>query len=168
MRYCCIIFLFSLSLLTINSKAITITIPGDTIIPSNHKFVSDKVDVPTSRDAIKLIKLYLEYLKEGKRTMGFVHKDDLDMIEEKKLVETRLFFDSYNVISIGKRMAVIKVYTVRGASISCKQIMLRYYPNMEGYYYLVPGKVQTFEKKMGDITLKTVFLNTWTSESTCN
>ena len=98
----------------------------------------------------------MDHLQAGKRTMGFLHEDELAMIEEKKLVEKRLFFDSYKIVSAGKRMAIIKIYTVRGASISCKQLMLRYYQNMHGNFYLVPGKVQTFEKKMGDVTLKTV------------
>jgi len=157
-----------MSLASLNSTATNIILLGDTIIPSKNKFVNNKVVVPKTFEVIKLIKQYMEYLKAGKRTMGFLHQDELDMIDEKKLVEKRLFFDSYKVISIGKRMAIIKVYTVRGASITCKQLMLRYYQNMHGYFYLVPGKVLTFEKKMGDITLKTVYLNTWTSESRCN
>lgn len=168
MRYCCVIFLLGLSLLSINSKATNITLPGDTIIPSKNKFVSNEIYVPKTLNTVKLITEFMDYLKAGKRTMGFLHEDELAMIEEKKLVEKRLFFDSYKIVSVGKRMAIVKVYTVRGASLSCKQLMLRYYPNMHGNYLLVPGKVQTFEKKMGDITLKTVYLNTWSSESTCN
>ncbi len=160
--------MLSLSLLTINLNASNITLPEDTIIPSKNKFVSDKVVVPKTLEAIKLIKLYMDHLQAGKRTIGFLHQDELEMIEEKKLVERRLFFDSYKVISVGKRMAIVKVYTVRGASLSCKQLMLRYYQNMHGYFYLVPGKVSTFQKKMGDITLKTVYIDTWTSESRCN
>jgi hypothetical protein len=109
----------------------------------------------------------MDHLKAGKRTMGFLHKDELAMIEEKKLTEKRMFFDSYQVVSLGKRMASIKVYTARGASISCKLITLRFYQNMHGHFYLVPGKVQKFEKKMGDVTLKEVFINTWTMESGC-
>ena len=167
MRYYLVIFLLGLSLLSINSKATNITLPEDTIIPSKNKFVSDKVYVPKTLNTVILITKFMEYLKAGKRTIGFLHPDELAMIEEKKLVEKRLFFDSYKVVSVGKRMAIIKVYSARGASISCKQLMLRYYPNMHGNYLLVPGKIQTFEKKMGDITLKTVYLNTWSSESRC-
>ena len=140
----------------------------DTIIPSKHQFASDEVWVPKVMQASQLIQLYMNFLKEGKRTMGFLHEDELAMIGEKRLTEKRLFFDSYKVISIGKRMAIIQVYTARGASISCKKIMLRYYQNMHGNYYLVPGKVSKFEKKMGDVTLKEIFIDTWTSEMMCN
>ncbi len=168
MKHSLVIFILGLSLLGINSNAANIKLLGDTIIPSKHKFISDVVYVPKTLNTVKLITEFMDYLKAGKRTMGFLHKDELAMIEEKKLVEKRLFFDSYKVVSVGKRMAIIKVYTVRGASLICKQLMLRYYPSMHGFYYLVPGKVQTFEKKMGDITLKTVYLNTWSSESRCN
>lgn len=138
------------------------------ITPSKHEFSSDEVYVPKLMQASMLIQMYMEFLKEGKRTIGFLHQDELDMIEEKKLTEKKLFFDSYKVVSTGKRMAVIQVYSARGTSISCKKLMLRYYQNMKGYYYLIPGKVQTFEKKMGDITLKEVFINTWTMETMCN
>lgn len=168
MRYSWVILIFGLNLLSLNSNAINITLPEDTIVPSKNKFVNDEVYVPKTLNTVKLITEFMDYLKAGKRTMGFLHEDELAMIEEKKLVEKRLFFDSYKVTSVGKRMAIIKVYTVRGASISCKQLMLRYYPSMHGFYYLVPGKVQIFEKKMGDVTLKTVYLNTWSSESRCN
>jgi hypothetical protein len=143
-------------------------IKQDTIIPSKHKFKDNKVFIPKNKDINKLITNYMEYLKQGKKTIGFLHKDELDMIEEKKLTEKRLFFDSYKIVSVGKRIAVIKVYSARGASLSCKQLTLRYYQNMYGYFYFVPGKTEKFEKKMGDITLKEVFLNTWTSESRCN
>ena len=163
-----VIIVLLLSWVTQNLTATTIILPEDTIIPSKHKFVSNEVYVPKTYEATKLISLFMEYLKEGKHTIGFVHEDELAMIEEKKLTEKRLFFDSYEVISLGKRLATIKVYTARGASISCKLLTLRYYQNMQGFFYLVPGKVETFEKKMGDITLKEVFLNTWTSESPCN
>ena len=168
MRYYLVILLMGFGLLTINSYASNIINLTDTIIPSKHKFASDKVYVPKTLNSVLLITEFMDYLKAGKRTIGFLHEDELAMIEEKKLVEKRLFFDSYKVVSIGKRMAIIKVYTVRGASISCKQLMLRYYPNMQGNYLLVPGQVSTFQKKMGDITLKTVYLNTWSSESRCN
>ncbi|PJB14652.1 MAG: hypothetical protein CO118_07470 [Flavobacteriales bacterium CG_4_9_14_3_um_filter_32_8] len=168
MKYNILSIFLVLSSVAINLNATTITQPQDTIIPSKHKFISNEVFVPKTYEATKLISMFMDYLKEGKHSIGFVHEDELAMIEEKKLTEKRLFFDSYEVISLGKRMATIKVYTVRGASISCKLITLRYYQNMQGFFYLVPGKVETFEKKMGDITLKEVFLNTWTSESPCN
>jgi len=167
MRYYFLIFILGLTLHSVESRATNITLPEDTIIPSKHKFTSHKVYVPKTLNTVILITEFMDHLKAGKRTMGFLHQDELAMIEEKKLVEKRLFFDSYKVVSIGKRMAIIKVYSARGSSISCKQLMLRYYPNMHGNYLLVPGKVQTFEKKMGDITLKTVYLNTWSSESRC-
>lgn len=140
----------------------------DTIIPSKHKFKSIDTYVPKVMQASQLIQMYMSFLKDGKRTIGFVHQDELAMIEEKKLTEKKLFFDSYKVISTGKRMATIQVYSARGTNITCKMLMLRYYQNMSGYYYLIPGKVQTFEKKMGDITLREVFINTWTMESICN
>lgn len=159
--------MLSLNLLTINSIATTIAFPGDTIIPSKNKFVDNKIYIPKTLNSVKLVSEFMDYLKAGKRTMGFLHEDELAMIDEKKLVEKRLFFDSYKIVSIGKRMATIKVYTVRGASLSCNQLMLRFYQNMHGFFYLIPGKVQTFEKKMGDITLKTVYLNTWTTECRC-
>jgi len=168
MRYCWIIVVFGLSLLAANSNATIIHLRVDTIIPSKNKFVSDKIYVPKTLNTVKLISEFMDHLQAGKRTMGFMHEDELAMIEEKKLEEKRLFFDSYKIVSVGKRMAIIQVYTVRGASISCKQLMLRYYPDMHGNYYLVPGKVETFQKKMGDITLKMVYLSTWSSESTCN
>ena len=167
MRYYLVLFILALNLIVLKSNA-NIILPEDTIIPSKHKFTSNKIYVPKTLNSVKLITEFMEYLKAGKRTIGFLHPDELAMIEEKKLVEKRLFFDSYKVVSIGKRMAIIKVYSARGASISCKQLTLRYYPNMHGNYLLVPGKVSTFEKKMGDITLKTVYLNTWSSESRCN
>ncbi len=156
-----------LNLIALNLDATNIILQKDTIIPSKHKFASNEVYVPKTYETTKLISLFMEYLKEGKRTIGFLHEDELAMIEEKKLTEKRLFFDSYEVISLGKRMATIKVYTVRGASISCKLLTLRYYQNMQGFFYLIPGKVETFEKKMGDITLKEVYINTWTSEAPC-
>ena len=168
MKYNFVIILLLLSWVTQNLTAATITFSGDTIIPSKHKFVSNEVYVPKTYEATKLISMFMEHLKEGKHTIGFLHEDELAMIEEKKLTEKRLFFDSYEVVSLGKRMATIKVYTVRGASISCKLLTLRYYQNMQGFFFLVPGKVETLEKKMGDITLKEVFLNTWTSETPCN
>lgn len=168
MKYNFVIILLFLSWVTQNLTAATVTLSGDTIIPSKHKFVSNEIYVPKTYEATKLISMFMEYLKEGKHTIGFLHEDELAMIEEKKLTEKRLFFDSYEVVSLGKRMATIKVYTVRGASISCKLLTLRYYQNMQGFFYLVPGKVETFEKKMGDITLKEVFLNTWTAEAPCN
>lgn len=167
MRYNLAIFTLLLNLVWLNSNA-SISLPQDTIIPSKHKFASDEVYVPKTYEVTKLISLFFDYLKEGKRTIGFVHEDELAMIEEKKLTEKRMFFDSYQVISIGKRMATVKVFTARGASISCKLITLRYYQNMQGFFYLVPGKVEKFEKKMGDITLREVYINTWTSEAPCN
>jgi len=167
MKYYIVVLTIVFNLVWINSNA-TILHQKDTIIPSEHKFSDKNVYVPTTYEATKLISLYFEYLKAGKRTIGFVHEDELAMIEEKKLTEKKMFFDSYEVISIGKRMATIKVYAARGTSLSCKLISLRYYQNMQGYFYLIPGKVSTFEKKMGDITLKEVFINTWTSESGCN
>ncbi len=168
MRPPLIIFSLLLSLVSLKSVATNFFLPTDTIIPSKNKFVSDNIYVPKTLNTVKLITEFMDHLLAGKRTIGFLHKDDLAMIEEKDLIEKRLFFDSYKVVSAGKRMAIIKVYTVRGASITCKQLMLRYYQNMYGYFYLIPGKVLTFEKKMGDITLKSVYLNTWTSESRCN
>ena len=141
---------------------------NDSIVPSKHKFESEEIFVPKLMQASQLIQAYMSFLKDGKRTMGFVHQDELAMIEEKKLTEKKLFFDSYKIISIGKRMAIVQIYSARGTSISCKKIVLRYYQDMHGHYYLIPGKVQKFEKKMGDITLKEVFINTWTSESLCN
>ena len=167
MRYYLVLFILVLNLIALKSNASNVIMPEDTIIPSKNKFVSSKIYVPKTLNSVKLITEFMEHLKAGKRTMGFMHPDELEMIEEKKLVERRLFFDSYKVVSVGKRMAIIKVYTVRGASITCKQLRLRYYPNMHGNYLLVPGKVSTFEKKMGDITLKTVYLNTWSAESRC-
>jgi hypothetical protein len=140
----------------------------DTIIPSKHKFESKEVYVPKLMQASMLIQMYMEFLKEGKRTIGFLHEDELAMIDEKKLTEKKLFFDSYKVVTTGRRMAVVQVYSARGTSINCKKLTLRYYQNMKGYYYLIPGKVETFEKKMGDITLKEVFINTWTMQSMCN
>ena len=168
MRYYLVLFILILNLITLKSNATNIIWPEDTIIPSKHKFVNDKIYVPKTLNTVMLITQFMDHLKAGKRTMGFLHEDELAMIEEKKLVEKRLFFDSYKVVSVGKRMAIIKIYSARGASISCKQLTLRYYPNMRGNYLLVPGKVSTFQKKMGDITLKTVYLNTWTTESRCN
>lgn len=167
MRYLIAVLVLGLSLMALNANAAIFINPEDTIIPSEHKFASDEVYNPKAFDAATLVKKYMDYLQAGKRTMGFLHQDELDMIEEKKLTEKRLFFDSYKVVTIGKRMAIVKVYTARGTSISCKQLMLRYYQNMHGHYLLVPGKVSTFEKKMGDITLKRVFLNTWTMEQRC-
>ena len=167
MKYTLAIFVLLLNLVSLNSTATNILLEGDTIIPSKNKFASNVVYVPKTLNTVKLITEFMDHLKAGKRTMGFLHEDEVAMIGEKKLEEKRLFFDSYKVVSVGKRMAIIKVYTARGASISCKQLMLRYYPSMHGFYYLVPGKVQTFEKKMGDITLKAVYLNTWSSESRC-
>ena len=140
----------------------------EVITPSKHKFESDEIYVPKLMQATQLVQMYMEFLKSGKRTMGFLHTDELLMIEEKKLTEKKLFFDSYKVVSTGQRMAVIQIYAARGTSISCKKLMLRYYKNMKGFYYLIPGKVETFEKKMGDITLKEVFINTWTMETMCN
>ena len=155
-------------MVTLNSKATVISLPQDTVVPSKHKFASDVIFVPKTLHTTKLITLFMDHLKAGKRTIGFLHEDELAMIEEKDLTEKRLFFDSYQVVSLGKRMATIKVFTARGASISCKLITVRYYQNMFGHFYLVPGKVQKFEKKMGDVTLKQVFINTWTMESSCN
>lgn len=162
-----LIAVLGICLMTLNASAAVFVNPEDTIIPSEHKFISDEIYKPKAFSAATLVKQYMEYLKAGKHTIGFLHQDELDMIEEKQLTEKRLFFDSYKVISIGKRMAIVKVYTARGTSISCKQLMLRYYQNMQGHYLLVPGKVSTFEKKMGDITIKKVFLNTWTMEQRC-
>lgn len=167
MRFLIAVLVLGLNLLAINSNAAIFTNPEDTIIPSEHKFVSDEIYRPKAFDAATLVKQYMEHLKAGKRTIGFLHEDELDMIEEKKLTEKRLFFDSYKVESIGKRMAIVKVYSARGTSISCKQLMLRYYQNMHGHFLLVPGKVNKFEKKMGDITIKKVFLDTWTMEQMC-
>ncbi|MCO6501089.1 MAG: hypothetical protein J5I47_12045 [Vicingus serpentipes] len=140
----------------------------DTIVPSKHKFTSDEVWVPKVMQASQLIQLYMSFLKEGKRTMGFLHEDELAMIGEKNMTEKRLFFDSYKVISIGQRMAIIQVYAARGASLTCKKLTLRYYQDMHGNYYLVPGKVSKFEKKMGDVTLREIFIDTWTSEMICD
>ena len=166
MRFIIAALVLGLNLITLNSTA-ALTLPIDTVIPSEHKFVSDEVFVPKTFDAATLVKQYMEHLKAGKRTMGFLHEDELAMIEEKKLSEKRFFFDSYKVVSIGKRMAMVQVYTARGTSISCKLLTLRYYQNMNGHFLLVPGKVEKFEKKMGDITIKKVFLSTWTMESRC-
>ena len=57
----------------------------DTIIPSKHKFESKEVYVPKLMQASMLIQMYMEFLKEGKRTIGFLHEDELAMIDEKKL-----------------------------------------------------------------------------------
>lgn len=162
-----ILFVLSLSLIASNSSASFLSLTQDTIVPSEHKFVSEEVYVPKTFDPATLVKQFMEHLQEGKHTIGFVHEDDLAMIEEKNLTEKRLFFDSYKVVSIGKRMAMVQVYTVRGTSITCKLLTLRYYQNMNGHFLLVPGKVEKFEKKMGDITIKKVFLSTWTMESRC-
>lgn len=168
MRYLLAATIFSLNLIALNSVAANNNLPQDTILPSKHKFSSKEIFVPKIFDAASLVKKYMEYLKAGKRTMGFLHKDEVEMIGEKDLTEKRLFFDSYQVVSIGKRMAMVKVMSVRGTSITCKMLMLRYYQNMNGHYLLVPGKSEKFEKKMGDITLRKVFLNTWTSQQRCN
>jgi hypothetical protein len=167
MRFLLVATFLSFYLMALDAVA-TDRIRQDTIIPSKHKFISNEVHVPKAFEAAKLVKQFMEYLKAGKRTIGFLHEDELDMIEEKKLTEKRLFFDSYQVVSIGKRMAMVKVFSARGTSITCKMLMLRYYQNMHGHYLLVPGKVEKFEKKMGDITIKKVFLNTWTTEQRCN
>lgn len=140
----------------------------DTILPSQHKFADKTVFVPKLNEESLFITMYMEYLKEGKKTIGFVHEDELDMIGEKKLSEKKLPFTEYQIVAITKREASVKVITARGASLSCKLLTLRFYKNMYGFYYLVPGKVETFEKKMGDITLKEVFISTWTSEKGCN
>lgn len=167
MRYLLAATVLSLNLIALNSVAVN-NLSQDTIIPSKHKFASKTVYVPKTFAAAQLVKEFMDHLKAGKRTIGFLHKDDLEMIGEKDLTEKRLFFDSYQVVSIGKRMAMVKVFSARGTSITCKMLMLRYYQNMNGHYLLVPGKTEKFEKKMGDITLKKVFINTWTSEQRCN
>lgn len=140
----------------------------DTILPSQHKFYDKTVFTPKLSDENKLINTYMDYLKAGKKTIGFVHEDELEMIPEKKLTEKKLFITDYQVISVTKREAVVKVVSAKGAILSCKLLTLRYYKNMHGFYYLVPGKIETFEKKLGDITLKEVYINTWTQEKSCN
>lgn len=167
MRITLAAIVISLNLIALNSIAAD-ALPQDTVIPSKHKFVSSEEYVPKTFEAAQLIKMYMDHLKSGKRTMGFLHADEVAMIEEKKLTEKRLFFDSYQVVSIGKRMAMVKIFSARGTSITCKMLMLRYYQNMHGHFLLVPGKVETFEKKMGDITIKKVYLSTWTMEQRCN
>lgn len=139
----------------------------DTILPSQHKFSDKTVFIPKLSDENKLVNTYMDYLKAGKKTIGFVHEDELEMIPEKKLTEKKLFITDYQIISITKREAVIKVVSAKGAVLSCKLLTLRYYKNMHGFYYLVPGKIETFEKKLGDITLKEVYINTWTQEKNC-
>ncbi len=165
MKHLIVALVIGLSLAKTN--AAVIANPTDTVVPSKHKFVSSQIYKPKAFSPAILVKQFMEHLKAGKHTIGFLHQDEIDMLGEKKLTEKRLFFDSYKVISIGKRMAIVKVYTARGTSISCKQLMLRYYQNMQGHYLLVPGKISRFEKKMGDITLKKVFLDTWTMEQRC-
>lgn len=140
----------------------------DTILPSQHKFTDKTVFIPKLKEETIFITMYMEYLKEGKKTIGFVHKDELEMVEEKKLSEKKLSFTDYQIISITNRQASVKVITARGTNLSCKLLTLRFYKDMYGFYYLVPGKVETFEKKMGDITLREVFISTWTAEKNCN
>ncbi len=140
----------------------------DTIIPSKNKFKNDAIFIPKITDEKKLVTLFMDYLKAGKKTIGFLHQDELAMIGEIKLTEKRFFLNDYKIISVGKRQAIVKTFTSRGVGLSCKILTLRYYKDMHGFLYLVPGKVQTFEKKMGDITLREVYINTWTSEKKCN
>ena len=97
MKYSFVIILLFLSLVSLNSKATIIAFPGDTIIPSKHKFASEEVYVPKTLHVPTLINQFMEYLKDGKRTIGFLHEDEIAMIGEKKLTEKRLFFDSYKV-----------------------------------------------------------------------
>jgi hypothetical protein len=163
-----IILLLLLCLGSLSSIATIISFPNDTSFSAQNRFVSDKVYVPKTLNHIKLISEFMEYLKEGKRTIGFLHKDDLAMIEEKKFVEKRLLFDSYKIVSVGRRMAEIKIYAIRGSAISCKKIILRYYPNMQGNFYLVPGKIEAYKTTLGDKTIRMAFLHTWTLESICN
>jgi len=163
MRTLQIIFVF----LIIQSSALA-SKDQDTIIPSKNKFKNSSIFVPRITNETELVTLFMDYLKTGKKTIGFLHQDELDMIEEKKLTEKRFFLDEYKIISVGKRQAIVKTFTSKGAGLSCKILTLRYYKNMYGFLYLVPGKVQKFEKKMGDITLKEVYINTWTSEKKCN
>jgi len=160
-------FIFSISLIFFFFCASAV-FAQDTILPSQHKFKDNTVFIPKLNDETLLITMYMEYLKEGKKTIGFVHKDELDMIEEKKLTEKKMPLTDYQIVSITKREASVKIMTARGASLSCKLLTLRFYKNMYGFYYLIPGKVETFEKKMGDITLKEVFISTWTAEKNCN
>lgn len=140
----------------------------DTILPSQHKFSDNTVFIPKFNDESKLVNTFMDFLKASKKTIGFVHEDELEMIPEKKLTEKKLFITDYQVISISKREAVVKVVSAKGAVLSCKLLTLRYYKNMHGFYYLIPGKVETIEKKLGDITLKEVFVSTWTQEKNCN
>lgn len=160
-------FIFSISLILFFFLASAV-FAQDTILPSQHKFEDKTVFVPKLNDETLLITMYMEYLKEGKKTIGFVHKDELEMTAEKKLSEKKLVFTDYQIVSITKREASVKVVTARGTNLSCKLLTLRFYKGMEGFYYLIPGKVETFEKKMGDITLKEVFISTWTAEKSCN
>ena len=91
MRYSLVIFLLGLSLLSINSTATTITLPEDTIIPSKNKFVSSKIYVPKTLNTVILITQFMDHLKAGKRTMGFLHPDELAMIEEKNSLKDACF-----------------------------------------------------------------------------
>jgi hypothetical protein len=168
MRCKLIILLLLLCLGSLSSIATNILLPNDTSFSAQNRFVSDIVHIPKTLNHIKLISEFMEYLKDGKRTIGFLHKDDLALIEEKKYVEKRLLFDSYKIVSVGRRMSEIKIYAIRGSAISCKKIILRYYPNMYGHFYLVPGKIEAYTTNLGGKTIRMAFLHTWTLESLCN
>ena len=73
MRSNLIILTLLLSLVSLNSIAINIVLPTDTIIPSKNKFVSDVVYVPKTLNTVKLITDFMDYLQAGKRTIGFLH-----------------------------------------------------------------------------------------------
>jgi len=161
-----LIFLFIS--LYITSTALGYNHPQDTILPSQHKFTDQSIFIPKISDPKEFVTLYMEYLKKGKKTIGFVHPDELAMIDEKKLTEKKFFLSDYKIISIDSRHAVVKTFTAKGVGLSCAILNLRYYKNMYGFYYLVPGKVSKFEKKVGDITLQETYIDTWTQEKDCN
>ena len=145
-----------------------LTNPDDSITPSKNTFKNDVAFVPKISDEKAFIESYMEEMKKGNKLMGFLAEDELAMIEGDNLTEKRFFLDHYEIISYDRRVAKIKTFTAKGTSLSCKVIELRYYKNMYGHYNLLPGKVQYFERKMGDITLKRTYINTWYSEKICN
>ena len=162
-----IILLLLLSLVSLSSMATILSLPNDTSFRLQNRFVSDSVYVPKTLNNVELVSTFMDYLKAGKRTIGFLHEDDLEMIDVEKYVEKRLLFDSYKIISVGRRMSEIEVYTVRGSAISCKKVTLRYYPNMFGHLYLVPGEIESYKTTLGGVTLRMAFLHTWTLEALC-
>lgn len=137
----------------------------DTLLPSEHKFKSKEVYVPKVSEEVVFVTLFMDYMVEGKKLTGFLHKDELMMLEGENLTEKKMQISQYEIVSVGKRMAQVKTYNFK--TYECKTITLRYYKNMYGHVYGVPGKSYKFERKMGDITLKKTYYETWTSASKC-